>query len=910
MTRQKKVLNVVLREMDTILERTDVAMDSYGTTLEANAIFSESLAGKTADFKNSMEELFTTIVSSDAIKSLVDTSTDFADTLLVIEDDFGLLNTALAITIPLFIALKGEMVATKAVGLMNFIYKLAISIDGLGVSAGLASVGISTLSVAMGGIAGVIAAVVAVQATLSRQHKELIQDTKTFNSELDESIAQWGKLNDEQKENIKLNAELTLQKLINEYTEAKEKIDEVNEEVERLREITKPGSGVDYTSRLVDNLEDAIEKQADYNLVIETYEKSQNLANGSLEKYLDSQESLNQKVEDGTALQAYWEEKLYGSTKVTEDQTEANENLEESMSSVEDIIKEITEDYEFMSDAGKAEARARIQAEINKTRATKEEVLKRITAYEQEFEAFKASIVLSEGFLSPEQFDTFKTYQNLISGARDEVEALTISENKYIKGLDDLNNTSDKTTKVLTEQEKKIKALTESLNLLQAQEDYTETLDEKNSLREQQIGILEKLQEVVGEGTLEWYQYGNQIKSVQSEIDGQLNQSIDDSITLLEEFNDKLEKQADLLENRVTDAFNEQLEALEDAYDKDAEKLENSIDKKEEELDLLQEKRKAEEEAIKQAEKQIELEKAMQKLQNISQEKNVRVFREGVGFVFEADPRALKAQQEEISRIEEEIRQDGIDAEKDAEEKKLQNQIDKLKKQENELKKSYDKQVDKVKDAMSEMSDITDLELADQNGYWDEWLNNNSSVLSSFQNEIANTISKIEELNNQQISAKAKIEEKKESKYKDTGDPDTVLVKRKSDGQVAELPRSTYEHLKNDPDIGHDYERLNTGGRTLSDGLAMLHKDEVVSNPAQVSRLVSAVGLPNGSAMQNAKTLHSFANMPKLSNMGSNGGEVMNFYGDLKFPNVKSENDAQSFMSEIQNMKRYNRTRS
>ena len=105
--------------MDAILERTTIAMNSQGATMEANAIFAESLAGHTGDFKNSMEELFTTIISTDALKDLIEFGTDFTDLMLDVHNSIGILNAVLLITVSLFIALKSEMIAMKAIEIVR-----------------------------------------------------------------------------------------------------------------------------------------------------------------------------------------------------------------------------------------------------------------------------------------------------------------------------------------------------------------------------------------------------------------------------------------------------------------------------------------------------------------------------------------------------------------------------------------------------------------------------------------------------------------------------------------------------------------------------------------------------------------------------------------------------------------------
>lgn len=152
-------------------------------------------------------------------------------------------------------------------------------------------------------------------------------------------------------------------------------------------------------------------------------------------------------------------------------------------------------------------------------------------------------------------------------------------------------------------------------------------------------------------------------------------QSVDiesDLTSELEKQSEEIKKQNDQREDEIEELFEKRIDAIDDEYDaleqmiKDIgeqreQQLQDEIDRREEALDQIKEERQEEEERLKildaQAElqeRQNELIKARQILENVQAERTARIFTEQ-GFEFVADPQAVRAAEEDVLDAEKEV---------------------------------------------------------------------------------------------------------------------------------------------------------------------------------------------------------------------------------------------------------------
>lgn len=103
-------------------------------------------------------------------------------------------------------------------------------------------------------------------------------------------------------------------------------------------------------------------------------------------------------------------------------------------------------------------------------------------------------------------------------------------------------------------------------------------------------------------------------------------------------------------------------------------------------------------------EKEIELEKAKAALEAAQNQKTLRVYREGEGFVYEADTDAIKEAQDNLDKLNQDKLIDDLEKEKEALEEQLKNQQD-----------AYDKQIDALEKYKEQWSNIANVYEDQQN---------------------------------------------------------------------------------------------------------------------------------------------------------------------------------------------------
>lgn len=180
---------------------------------------------------------------------------------------------------------------------------------------------------------------------------------------------------------------------------------------------------------------------------------------------------------------------------------------------------------------------------------------------------------------------------------------------------------------------------------------------------EQYIGSLENLLGRVQQGTEAW-------KKINKELQKQKLQKVEDdykrgAITLKQYIKELRNLQgaykagtdawldlADKIKNSLKELLNKQKDAYNNAHNAAMKIIETEIDKINEQKDateeyydkLIEDKKKANEES----EKEIELAKLQEALANAKREKTKRVFREGIGWVWETDKSAIEEAQKDL----------------------------------------------------------------------------------------------------------------------------------------------------------------------------------------------------------------------------------------------------------------------
>ena len=222
---------------------------------------------------------------------------------------------------------------------------------------------------------------------------------------------------------------------------------------------------------------------------------------------------------------------------------------------------------------------------------------------------------------------------------------------------------------------------------------------QKKVLEDQKEAIEKVIKELEKEQTV----LDGIIKTVTNRID----KEIDRLEHQWDDLKEKLEKDKDNLDSAINGAnwvIEQRIKELEKANDELEDSYQPRIDALQDEIDKLNEANDAQEEAISLAQKKAALDAALAA-------KNVRVYREGKGFVWEADESAVKSAEEDYNdALRDKEHNDAIDKltkEKEALEKELED-----KKQANQDKiDAYNDYKEKLDDAQNAYTNAKNLEI-------------------------------------------------------------------------------------------------------------------------------------------------------------------------------------------------------
>lgn len=353
------------------------------------------------------------------------------------------------------------------------------------------------------------------------------------------------------------------------------------------------------------------------------------------------------------------------------------------------------------------------------------------------------------------EVDALYWYKNALDNAEESVDKL----NDALKNTDNFN-----------EQEKYLNQLIEATN---------NQINKTNDLKNAQVGqINDFINQLRQQGfAIDYNSQNNElyINNMQhlSDFTGDAAKNVEDLIDKIQDLNDdnrdldgsirdltadvkdyydqlaeipekKLEKFNDLMEEfqqSRLDQVQYQIEDLEHEMKNDPrlKALEEQIaalEKQNDEIDKQQEME----------EKLLAVEEAKLKLQNAQQQKTLQVYREGQGFVWEADPDAIKEAQEELE-----------DAQKDLNEQIKDDQLEQLEEEKEAIEKSYQDRIDALQNFLDEQEYLIDkanregiqtfeelrnelakygLDSAEYLGKATDWLNNYNSALANLNNTV------------------------------------------------------------------------------------------------------------------------------------------------------------------------------
>lgn len=741
--RQMQLFNALMTNSGTITDATTTALNSQGSALAENEKYLDSISGRLGIFSGELTKLWTNTINSETIKTVIDMGTAF----IKLADAIGLLNIALI-----------TMVSAGFAKFSIYIPAVSTAMTTLaGATAGL----ISVMSGALVGIAivGAIKAFDLLITTTEEYDEKIISLT----TNLDSLKLQRDELNKANEEGIAIDQNQLL--ILNKRIEAEEKLLAIQQK-KRAKQVVEGDifnqSGIDKIKVLSDNLNDAranferlknqggaTAQQLD-NLNKIVLENEIALGNQisamkeSLQYYDQTDIGLLDVVNSAEELLGIQDEGMARWKKYNDYVKKGSEVLDRAVVETKDYKEEL----ETLNNIG-TDFSATLSTINDGQQISAEVILDLINKYPQLTDKILMlnNTELDRKAILESIFETQKQQTiNELENARDKLIATVNLNREYVKQLEILGELSGEDINPY------YKMLAESLEASKAVKELGARI---SVLKNATIDTFS--QSVIKDYAKDMKKADDEAKKLAEELKKMQLDILEGIIDSLEEQNDLWEEQADSILKGVTDELEKQKDIITEQHNA-------VIDAINDELDVMAEKKRVQDatnEALddekKLREKLIEIEEAKRRRDDILANKDTAVFRKGKGFVYEANPSALREINKEIVDLEKEKDDIILDNKRNAENRAYEDRRAQYQRDIQAENERYAESIKTIDNALSEMSRITGMELSMQNSYWDEFVKNSAGSISAFVSNISMAISAIQSLNSQQIGGQGAI---------------------------------------------------------------------------------------------------------------------------------------------------------
>ncbi|MCI7555026.1 MAG: hypothetical protein MST00_06315 [Tenericutes bacterium] len=371
---------------------------------------------------------------------------------------------------------------------------------------------------------------------------------------------------------------------------------------------------------------------------------------------------------------------------------------------------------------------------------------------------------------------------------------------------------------------------------------------------------------------------------------------------------------ADKIKKALQDKADKQKDALDTAKDAATSIIEDEIDRlkalqkaEEDRYDkLIEEKKKANEET----EKELELAKLQEALENAKKEKTKRVWHEGLGWQWEADQEAIKKAQEDLDKFNREDEIDKLEKQKEIASKTYEDQIDALEKYKDawdDVASEYEKQQARIVLAQQLGADAEKNLLGDRITYLEEYEQKYKQIMAEIAKYEKTPSTKLADVDapiggtaggSDTSNSTSSAPSLNKGSYVSVK-PGTKWYSNSYGGGNSGTARSgTIKYINNGGSHPYNIDGLGwvkksdivgykNGGMVDYTGLAMLHgtksKPEFVFNNDQMKSIVS-----------------NFIRPQTFSNLPSKNASVTNYnFGNIELPNVSN---AKQFVTELKSL--------
>ena len=320
-----------------------------------------------------------------------------------------------------------------------------------------------------------------------------------------------------------------------------------------------------------------------------------------------------------------------------------------------------------------------------------------------------------------------------------------------------------------------------------------EYIEKQKEFERQNYDAALKMRSNATYGTEEWDKYNQEIQTAQDNIYDLTTAQIENNRAVLKLPIQAIEKQNELLQERL-DILNETKEKVEDSISSASNIVQNQIDtlnKQKEateeywnsQIDAINEQKDALTKSNEEIEHQLALEKAQYNFEKAQGQKTTKIYREGQGFVFEADQDALRDAQEELDTqtynsaiYKLEVQLDALEKSKEEATSAIENQINSL-----EL---YKERIDSIAEGYEKMLQLQTLISMFGADAEEKLMNGDLSIIDDMKNIYNETVSQADSLQ-LQIEANEKAIEQIET-YADkwNGSSKTITLAKQQIEQV------------------------------------------------------------------------------------------------------------------------------
>ena len=318
-------------------------------------------------------------------------------------------------------------------------------------------------------------------------------------------------------------------------------------------------------------------------------------------------------------------------------------------------------------------------------------------------------------------------------------------------------------------------------------------IEKQKELERQNYDAALKMREKATYGTEEWEKYNQEIQTAQDNIYDLTTAQIENNRAILKLPIQAIEEQNEVLQERL-DILNETKGKIEDSISAASNIVQNQIDVLTEQkdateeywdsqIDAINEQKDALTKANEEIENQLALEKAQYEFEKAKNQNTSKIYREGQGFVYEADQDALRDAQEKLDNQTYNSAIYKLEVELDNLEKAKEEAVDSINTQINSLE-LYKERIDSIAEGYEKMLQLQTLISMFGADAEEKLMNGDLSIIDDMKNIYNETVSQADSLQ-LQIEANEKAIEQIET-YADkwNGSSKTITLAKQQIEQV------------------------------------------------------------------------------------------------------------------------------